>query len=112
MKISISDKLVCKLAGIVLAGVLSACSTTVERVTDPAKLKGLAFLQPGTTQRQEVEARFGPPFCVYEKDRVATYQGERYKDGFRPTPDLRGHYNLVLLYRADDVLEKWSLVSK
>jgi len=111
MKISISDKPVCKLAGIVLAGVLSACSTTVERVTDPAKLKGLEFLQPGTTQRQEVEARFGPPFCVYEKDRVATYQVKPFKDGFTTSPD-RKWYSLVLLYRADDVLERWSLVNK
>jgi hypothetical protein len=105
-------KQVCKLACIVLAGVLSACSTTVERVTDPAKLKGLAFLQPGTTQRQEVEARFGPPLNVYEKDRVATYRVEQSKDGFRATLDFRSGYSLVLHYRADDVLERWSLVHK
>ena len=96
----------------VLLAVLAGCSSTVELVSDPGKLSGLAFLQPGVTTKREVEARLGPPRQIYVSDHVTTYwlnEGKgRYEAGDGP---LTGH-NLVLLFDADGVLERWSLIRK
>jgi hypothetical protein len=96
----------------VLLGVLAACSTTVERVADPDKLSGLAFLQAGVTTRQEVEARLGPPRQAYEPDRVTTYWLSDAKGRYEASEGPLIGYNLVLLFDADGVLDKWSLISK
>jgi hypothetical protein len=96
----------------VLLVALAACSSTVERVSDPDSLAGLAFLQPGVTTRTEIEARLGPPWQLYEPDRVATYHLEQRKDRFEATENSFISYNLVLLFRPDGVLDKWSLVKK
>jgi hypothetical protein len=96
----------------VLLAALAACSSTVERVSDPDTLTGLAFLQPGLTTRNEVEARLGPPRQVYELDRVATYNLSHGKDRFEAAENPSIAYNLVLLFRPDGVLDKWSLISK
>lgn len=96
----------------VLLAALVACSSTVERVSDPDSLAGLAFLQPGLTTRQEIEARLGPPWQVYEMDRVATYNLDRGNDRFEAAERPYFAYNLVLLFRPDGVLDKWSLISK
>lgn len=96
----------------VLLAALAACSSTVERVSDPGTLRGLAFLQPGLTTRNEVEARLGSPRQVYELDRVATYNLTQGKDRLEEAQDPAIAYNLVLLFRPDGVLDKWSLISK
>jgi len=94
----------------VLIGVLAACSTTVERVTDPSKVQEFAFLQSGVTSNKEVEARLGRPLNVYEGGRIATYIFETVGGKYRPTADRSAPYHLVLVFRVDGVLERWSLV--
>jgi hypothetical protein len=91
-------------------GMLAACSTTLERVNDPARLKDFAFIQPGITTAREVEARLGPPFNVYEGGRISTYRLEKAAGKYRATSDREAWYRLVLVYRPDGVLERWSLV--
>jgi len=88
---------------------LAACSSTVERVSDPRTLGMLGFLQSGTVMRNEVEGRMGPPFTTYEDGRIVTYPLKRQGDRLEPAPegsDLR----LVIVYRADGCVERWSLV--
>jgi len=94
----------------VCIGLLFACSSTVEPVAVAARLKGLAFLQPGVTSRLEIEARLGKPQNLYESGLVATY----YLDNLdvHAKPAGRGRFHLVLLYGASGRLEKWSLVDK
>lgn len=96
----------------VLLAVLAACSSNVERVSEPDTLAGLAFLQPGVTTRKEVEARLGAPRQVYEPDRVTTYWLTGGRGGYETADSPVLGYNLVLHFRPDRVLDRWSLVSK
>jgi len=96
----------------VLIGILAACSTTVERVTDPSKVQDFAFLQSGVTSNMEVEARLGRPLSVYEGGRIATYIFKMVEGKYKATADSSAPYHLVLIFRGDGVLERWSLVYK
>ena len=90
---------------------LPACSTTVERTTDTKTLGYFAFLQPGVTTEAEVRARFGEPYAVYEEGRVVTYHLEFLGGQYKVSPHPAGYFaHLVLVYRADRILEQWSLV--
>lgn len=94
----------------VLISILAACSTTVERVTDPSKVQEFAFLQSGVTSKEEVEARLGRPLNVYEGGRIATYVFGTLEGKYSATVDRSAPYHLVLIFRVDGVLERWSLV--
>jgi hypothetical protein len=96
---------------------LVACSTTVERVSDPGQLKSLGFLQTSPVARQEVEGRLGSPFAVYEDGRIVTYALRKDRDRFEAVPESDpgrwgASYWLVLVYRSDDTVERWSLVDR
>lgn len=97
------------LLAIVIGG-LAACSTTVERVTDPDRLRNFAFLQPGMTSDVEVEARLGKPDAVYEDGRIATYRIDIIRGQYKPATRQSVPFRLVLIYRTDHVLDRWSLV--
>lgn len=88
---------------------LAACSTTVERVTDPGRLRSLGFLQEATVSRQEVEGRLGAPWDSFEAGRIVIYVLRTRGDAFEVAPG-GGNYRLVLVYRPDNVVERWSLV--
>lgn len=95
----------------VAMGMLPACSSTVERVTDTKTLGQFAFLQPGITTDAEVRARFGKPYAVYEDGRVVTYHLEFLGGQYRVSANPSGYFvHLVLVYTADGMLEQWSLV--
>lgn len=103
-----------------LGALLAACSplvyrdstsSTIERITDPAELKPLAFLQSGGVSRSEVVARLGRPRSVFEDGRIVIYRF----DGPSLSPQLRpaewsGNLHLVLLYGKDETVERWSLL--
>jgi hypothetical protein len=96
-------------------GLLAACTSTVQRVTDPSKLEEFSFLQPGVTSIEEVEARLGPPTRVYEDGRIATYAFRRVNWKYEHAAavsdcDHDSCYHLVLVYGAGGVLDQWSLV--
>jgi len=96
-------------------GVLAACSSTSERVSDADELKLLGFLQPDTVSREEVEGRLGPPHAAYENGRIVTYGLWKYSDRFAPASrndSVSAPYRLVLVYRSDGTLERWSLVNR
>jgi len=92
-------------------GALSACSTTVERVSDPNELKLLGFLQGSAVTRKEIEARMGSPGATYENGRIVTYTLAKRGDRFEVAPaGPQSHYTVVVVYRTDDTVERWSLV--
>jgi hypothetical protein len=107
-------KLACTLRHTLAAAIvaaLAACST-VHVVAEPEKVRQLGFVEPGKVTRAQVEARLGRPLKVYENGRVTTYTlGE--KDGrfaqFGPF-DSPSTYALVLVFGADDVLERRAVV--
>lgn len=90
-------------------GLLAACSTTVEPVTDPGRLRSLGFLQEATVSRQEVEGRLGSPWYFFEAGRIVIYVLRAKGDAFEVAQG-GGNYRLVLVYRPDDVVARWSLV--
>ena len=107
----VMGKWIFALWAVLAMGMLSACSSTVERVTDKQMLDQFAFLQPGITTAAEVKARYGEPGNVYEGGRVATYNLSVRKGQYKASTDTSGLFlRLVLVYRADGVLEQWSLV--
>lgn len=77
----------------------------------------LAFLNPGHTTRQEVVLKFGQPSGAFEQERILTYRlGEDPQQGyFLVTPKSlmpwsQVRHSLVLVFDAQGVLEKQSLV--
>ena len=94
-----------------LCVLLAACSSTVERVSDPGTLRLLGFLQSSQVTRNEVEGRIGPPFAAYEDGRIATYPLKRQGNRLEPAPE-GSNLRLVLVYRADGSVERWSLVNR
>jgi len=93
----------------VACALLAACSTTVERVTDPDRLRSLGFLQEAAVSRQEVEGRLGTPSYDFEGGRIVIYVLRAKGAAFEVAPG-GGNYRLVLVYRPDEVVERWSLV--
>lgn len=92
------------------AGMVVACASTIRPTNDPERLKDFAFLQPGITSAEEVKARLGNPFAVYEDGHVLTYHFEIIDGKFQATLKRDANFRLVLVYRTDLVLERWSLV--
>lgn len=92
-------------------GMLAACSTTIERVSDPKELQGLGFLRDTRVTRQEVEGRMGWPGANYEDGRVVTYRLGK-KDGQFTRVGAELEYTLVLVYRSDDTVGRWGLVHR
>ena len=93
-----------------MIGALIACSSTLKPTSDTGRLKEFAFLQPGVTSAEEVTARLGEPFAVYEDGRVQTYHLEFMTGKYQTTSKRYSDYRLVLAFRTDHVLERWSLV--
>jgi hypothetical protein len=88
-----------------------ACSTTVERVSDPGQLKSLGFLQTSPVSRQEVEGRLGSPASEYEEGRIVVYVLRKQGDQFQVSSDALAQYRLVVVYRSDATIDRWSLVN-
>ena len=110
-RISAMERILALATGIATATILLGCSTTIERVSDSDAVKALGFLQAKTVTREEVQGRTGAPVATYENGRIATYRMSR-KDGqfARGTEDAA--FTLVVVYRPDDVVERWSLVHR
>lgn len=102
-----------------LAGALSACATSPVAPVEPGQvMRKLGFLRNGETTRREVLDRMGTTLASYEKDAMLTYllYGDElggFSVGAPPARGtLRGEYSLVLVFDAQDVLRKHSLVFK
>lgn len=94
----------------VCVGLLAACSTAIERVSDPSELRQLAFLQAGRPARSEVEGRLGSPTTTYEDGRIAVYALRKSRNQFETASGGAADYRLVLVYGSDNTVDKWSLV--
>ena len=106
-----------RVAAIALVALLAAaCSTTVERVSSDEELRSLAILKDRAPTRSEVEGRLGAPLTTFEDGRVVVYAlrkvGKQFETTSTGKPQWHGGYRLVLVYRADGTVERWSLVDK
>lgn len=95
---------------VLLCSLLSACGSTVERITDPKELGLVGFLQTGPVARQEVEGRLGDPAYTFEGGRIVIYVLRRNRGQFDTESGHLTSYRLVLVYGRDDTIERWSLV--
>ena len=107
-----------RLGGIAVLLALAGCGPWQQRpvpADDAREL--LPSLAPGTTRREEVEAKFGRPSFDAGRDRVIAYR--MAQDGFGAlsvvAPEGRRgwnriQYNLVLAFDTTGVLEKYALL--
>jgi len=102
---------------------LLACASHVAPVKDAAILKELGFLRPGSTGRDEVQARLGSPSRTYEDGRIASYAVYKTADGRLSVTasaaamapgELSGgeRYSLILVFKSDGTLDRQSLVGR
>lgn len=107
---------------------LSGCGTTPKtRSVEPVELsERIPFIRNGITPRQEFLNRLGEPRSTYESNSVVIYWmqevlGEqlrpvtrrkfpRHMDGTTGQGWEEGHYDLVLVFDANDILQQHSLV--
>lgn len=115
-----------KALSLVLLMALAACATPkVQAIPAEQVIRSdlLSFVHDGVTTREEVLLKLGTPSAQFEGQRILTYQIRIDKDGgasvFWPRrselhPGLThwepGVYSLVLVFGADGVLAKHSLV--
>lgn len=88
---------------------LSACATHIAPLDAGIVREKIGFLKIGETNRQEVFDRLGVPVNIYENGLIVTYTMNE-KDF---NPDVKysmNVYTLVLVFRPDHVLEKFSMV--
>jgi hypothetical protein len=105
------DRILALATGIATATILLGCSTSIQRVSDAEAVKGLGFLEAKTVTRDEVQGRTGAPVASYENGRIATYRLSRRDGQFARGPQ-DAPFTLVVVYRPDDVVERWSLVNR
>jgi len=73
-----------------------------------------SFFQEGMTTKKEILDRLGKPVAQYEEGRIITYWAEHdRKDRFRVVETLgTGNTILVIVFRNDGVLERYSVVTR
>jgi hypothetical protein len=102
---------------------LIACASHVAPVKDPALLKELGFLHPGSTSREEVRTRLGSAVRSYESGRIVSYAVYKTADGrlsvsassaVMAPGELSGgeRFSLILVFTPDGILDRQSLVGK
>ena len=93
----------------IVMGCLGGCVTA--RKVDPSTMsKYEGFIHDGKTTKQEVLDRLGPAQSGYEGGRILIYHVYLQDDG-RMTLDKKGTcHACVLVFDADNVLERHSLV--
>ena len=93
----------------IVMGCLGGC-VTARKVDSSTISKYEGFLHDGKTTKQEVLDRLGPAQSGYESGRILIYHVYLQDDG-RMTLDKKGTcHACVLVFDADDVLERHSLV--
>lgn len=93
----------------IVVGCLGGC-VTARKVDSSTISKYEGFIQDGTTTKQEVLDRLGPARSEYESGRILIYHVYLQDDG-RMTLDKKGTcHACVLVFDADNVLERHSLV--
>ena len=74
----------------------------------------LDFLVDGATRRQEVLARLGPPSAHFESSRILAYRLASSDGGYLLAASggswAGTHFNLMLVFDPDGVLQRHSLV--
>ncbi len=106
-------------AGMVLIALFFLLSAGCEtpRIIPGASLDLLRFIQEGKTTREEIVLKLGQPAASFEQEKILTYRlGEDPKQGyFLIVPNQLRQWqavahSLVLVFGADGVLQKHSLV--
>lgn len=72
----------------------------------------ITFLDAGTVTRDDVYRRLGPPDAKYPRTRAVIYRLGQDEGGYfaAPTRETGLRYNLVLVFKEQDVLQQRALV--
>lgn len=97
---------------VALLVVFSSCTSTASRRANPDLLK---LLEDGRTTREAIVLELGQPSATFEGARISTYRLGKGGDGYfvvehNGTKWLGVKYSLVLVFDAQDVLARHSLV--
>ena len=98
--------------------IMAGCATRIAPLDDKIAGQRLGFLHAGETTRQEIFDRLGIPAGSYEGGSVITYRmGEDSEGGMfvaNAGAKIRASsfYELILVFRQDHILERYSLVRK
>jgi hypothetical protein len=107
-----------------VSSVAAACyTTTIElasgseqrQLVDDLQLSTLA--RGGPVSRSEIEDRLGFPSSTFEGGRIVTYALRKVRGHFvvaqiGSASGIDADYRLVLVFRADDTVESWSVVDR
>lgn len=99
----------------VLRSLAAVCFLLAACASQPIGHKDmLDFLSDGTTRREEVQLKLGEPSAQYESSRMLAYRLGEDQGGYvliGRGDNWRGvRYSLILLFDADGVLRRHSLV--
>jgi len=117
--ITLEKILVCLILSLILTGCAAHETLTVSG--EITKQTWLSFLRDGKTPKAEVLSQLGTPSAQFEGNRILTYRLDSsyevvvpdYKvlaDGGRVSGWKRARYSLVLVFDADKILQRHSLV--
>lgn len=93
----------------IVMGCLAGC-VTARKVDSSTMSKYEGFIQDGTTTKQEVLDRLGPARSEYESGRILIYHVYLQDDGRMSLHKKGTCHACVLVFDADNVLERHSLV--
>ena len=103
-----------RLGVILLVGLATGCVSQTIAGASPSLLR---FLQMGVTTREEVLLKLGQPSAAFEQEKILTYRlGEDSRQGYFVVspkallPWQAVRYSLVLVFDANGVLQRQSLV--
>ncbi len=119
LRMPLEKILVCLLLALILTGCAAHETQTVS--SEITKQTWLSFLRDGKTLKAEVLSRLGTPSAEFEGSRILTYRLDgRYEVvvsdykahaiGGRLSEWKRAQYSLVLVFDADKILQRHSLV--
>lgn len=96
---------------------LTTACAEVATVDEQALKVAFPYIQNGTTEKQDLVDRFGPPVHAYQGGQIISYFAHR-KEGtgvwsagpMRVGQSFGERYALMLVFGPDDILERHSLV--
>lgn len=104
---------------LIAAFTIGGCSQKVVTIDKRLVSEHFKFIHDGSTSQKEILNRLGEPANQYENGRILTYllhENRNYQlnvvtSFINPGRNIRNvYYNLVLVFGADYVLERYSLV--
>ena len=90
---------------------IAGCAGHIMTVDKNIQQKWLPFIEDGKTTKEEVLLKLGMPSGQFEGERIFTYQMTfSEKEGFSVAGQRMFEYNLVLVFKERNILQKHRLL--